>query len=123
MATLAQPQQQTAQDFLPLKGTDHIEFYVGNARQAAYFYRAAFGMSLVAYCGAGDGRARSRVLRAAAGQDSFCADDGAQERLGDCGACASAWRWRARDCALGGRCAECVAGDDEPRREIGAGAD
>src|ERR1035441_3163762 len=39
------------EDFLPLKGTDHVEFYVGNARQAAYFYRAAFGMSLVAYAG------------------------------------------------------------------------
>jgi 4-hydroxyphenylpyruvate dioxygenase len=38
-------------DFLPLNGTDHVEFYVGNARQAAYFYRAAFGMSLVAYAG------------------------------------------------------------------------
>jgi 4-hydroxyphenylpyruvate dioxygenase len=38
-------------DFLPLKGTDHIEFYVGNARQSAYFYRTAFGMSLVAYAG------------------------------------------------------------------------
>ena len=38
----------TGEDFLPLKGTDHVEFYVGNARQAAYFYRAAFGMSLVA---------------------------------------------------------------------------
>ncbi|MBS1800569.1 MAG: 4-hydroxyphenylpyruvate dioxygenase [Acidobacteria bacterium] len=38
-------------DFLPLKGTDHVEFYVGNAQQAAYFYRAAFGMSLVAYSG------------------------------------------------------------------------
>jgi 4-hydroxyphenylpyruvate dioxygenase len=38
-------------DFLPLKGTDHVEFYVGNARQAAYFYRAAFGFSLVAYAG------------------------------------------------------------------------
>lgn len=38
-------------DFLPLKGTDHVEFYAGNARQAAYFYRAAFGMSLVAYAG------------------------------------------------------------------------
>jgi 4-hydroxyphenylpyruvate dioxygenase len=41
----------TEQDFLPLKGTDHVEFYVGNARQAAYFYRTAFGMSLVAYAG------------------------------------------------------------------------
>ena len=40
-----------ASDFLPLRGTDHVEFYVGNARQAAYFYRAAFGMSLVAYAG------------------------------------------------------------------------
>ena len=39
------------QDFLPLRGTDHVEFYVGNARQAAYFYRVAFGMSLVAYAG------------------------------------------------------------------------
>src|SRR5215472_11516084 len=38
-------------DFLPLRGTDHIEFYVGNARQAAYFYRVAFGMALVAYAG------------------------------------------------------------------------
>ena len=42
-------------DFLPLKGTDHVEFYVGNARQAAYFYRAAFGMRLVAYSGPENG--------------------------------------------------------------------
>ena len=39
------------QDFLPLNATDYIEFYVGNARQAAYFYRLAMGMSLVAYAG------------------------------------------------------------------------
>ena len=55
MATHAPPcprqQQNPPPDFLPLKGTDHVEFYVGNARQAAYFYRAAFGMSLVAYAG------------------------------------------------------------------------
>ena len=43
-------------DFLPLKGTDHVEFFVGNARQAAYFYRAAFGMKLVAYAGPETGR-------------------------------------------------------------------
>ena len=48
-------EQQTA-DFLPLKGTDHVEFYVGNARQAAHFYRAAFGMTLVAYAGPETGR-------------------------------------------------------------------
>jgi 4-hydroxyphenylpyruvate dioxygenase len=44
-------QLDSRKDFLPLKGTDHVEFYVGNARQAAYFYRTAFGMSLVAYAG------------------------------------------------------------------------
>ncbi len=38
-------------DFLPLSGTDYIEFYVGNARQAAHYYRSAFGMTLVAYRG------------------------------------------------------------------------
>ncbi|HEY4010168.1 MAG TPA: 4-hydroxyphenylpyruvate dioxygenase [Acidobacteriaceae bacterium] len=56
MAAIAPSPQPIAQDFLPLKGTDHIEFYVGNARQAAYFYRAAFGMSLVAYAGPETGR-------------------------------------------------------------------
>jgi 4-hydroxyphenylpyruvate dioxygenase len=50
--------QQTAEkttasrtDFLPLNGTDHVEFYVGNARQAAHFYRSAFGFRLTAYRG------------------------------------------------------------------------
>lgn len=51
MATLTQAAPAQATDFLPLKGTDHVEFYVGNARQAAYYYRAAFGMTLVAYAG------------------------------------------------------------------------
>jgi 4-hydroxyphenylpyruvate dioxygenase len=39
------------QDFLPILGTDHIEFYVGNAKQAAYYYQSAFGYNIVAYCG------------------------------------------------------------------------
>ena len=38
-------------DFLPLNGTDYVEFYVGNAKQASFYYRSAFGMKLVAYCG------------------------------------------------------------------------
>ena len=38
-------------DFLPLNGTDYVEFYVGNAKQAAYFYRRVFGMSWIAYRG------------------------------------------------------------------------
>ncbi|HJZ96497.1 MAG TPA: VOC family protein, partial [Candidatus Solibacter sp.] len=48
--TLAQPVQ-TEKDFLPLNGTDHVEFYVGNARQAAHFYRTAFGFEWQAYRG------------------------------------------------------------------------
>src|SRR5262245_57465288 len=51
MDTLNTLQATTARDFLPLNGTDHIEFYVGNAKQTAYYYRAAFGMALVAYKG------------------------------------------------------------------------
>jgi 4-hydroxyphenylpyruvate dioxygenase len=51
MASFAPSSVETAHDFLPLKGTDHVEFYVGNARQAAYYYRTAFGMSAVAYAG------------------------------------------------------------------------
>lgn len=39
------------EDFLPLLGTDHIEFYVGNAKQAAYYYQSAFGFKLIAYAG------------------------------------------------------------------------
>jgi len=41
----------TKADFLPLKGIDHIELYVGNAKQSAYFYRAAFGFSITGYAG------------------------------------------------------------------------
>lgn len=40
-----------AQDFLPLLGTDYVEFYVGNAKQAAHFYKTAFGYQSVAYAG------------------------------------------------------------------------
>ena len=40
-----------AEDFLPLNGTDHVEFYVGNAKQAAHFYKTAFGFQDHAYAG------------------------------------------------------------------------
>ncbi|WP_121964587.1 4-hydroxyphenylpyruvate dioxygenase [Myroides sp. N17-2] len=40
-----------AQDFLPLLGTDYIEFIVGNAKQAAHFYKTAFGFQSLAYAG------------------------------------------------------------------------
>jgi 4-hydroxyphenylpyruvate dioxygenase len=56
MTTLMQQELQTAEELLALNGTDYIEFYVGNARQASYFYRVAMGFSLVAYAGPETGR-------------------------------------------------------------------
>ena len=42
---------ESVQDTFPINGTDYIEFYVGNAKQAAIFYQSAFGFQLVAYRG------------------------------------------------------------------------
>ena len=51
-ATDARKQQgANAPDFLPLQGTDYVEFYVGNAKQAAHFYKTAFGFQSIAYSG------------------------------------------------------------------------
>src|SRR5437762_2023458 len=53
--TIAVPKKKAApaaqEDFLPLEGTDYIEFYVGNAKQAAHFYQSALGFQPVAYSG------------------------------------------------------------------------
>ena len=59
-----------AQDFLPLLGTDYIEFYVGNAKQAAHFYKTAFGFQSLAYAGLETGikDRTSYVLK----QDKIC---------------------------------------------------
>ncbi len=40
-----------AKDFLPINGTDYVELYVGNAKQAAHYYKTAFGFQELAYCG------------------------------------------------------------------------
>ena len=40
-----------AEDFLPLNGTDYVELYVGNAKQAAHYYKTAFGFQSLAYSG------------------------------------------------------------------------
>ena len=52
-------------DFLPLGGTDYVEFYVGNAKQAAHFYKTAFGFQSLAYSGpeTGDKEKVSYVIR------------------------------------------------------------
>src|SRR4051812_42459195 len=53
-----------AGDFLPLNGTDYVEFYVGNAKQAAHYYKTAFGFQSYAYSGleTGNREAASYVL-------------------------------------------------------------
>ena len=51
--TIAAPKKVPAaeKDFLPLQGTDYVEFYVGNAKQAAHFYKTVFGFQSLAYSG------------------------------------------------------------------------
>ena len=50
VATSKEAQSSTT-DFLPLSGTDYVEFYVGNAKQAAHYYMSAFGFQALAYAG------------------------------------------------------------------------
>src|ERR1700745_987483 len=60
--TIAAPKRmpEAEADFLPLEGTDYVEFYVGNAKQAAHFYKTAFGFQSLAYSGPETGT-RDRV--------------------------------------------------------------
>ncbi len=52
METLTQaPDLDTTDDFLPINGTDYVEFYVGNAKQAAHYYATAFGFTITGYRG------------------------------------------------------------------------
>ena len=69
MATLSAPEVGIEHDAFPINGTDYVEFYVGNAKQASHYYRAAFGFQLVGVPRPRNGRARPRELPAAAGQD------------------------------------------------------
>src|SRR5690606_32881004 len=49
--TASDSKKEMATDFLPLEGTDYVEFYVGNAKQAAHYYMSAFGFQAIAYSG------------------------------------------------------------------------
>jgi 4-hydroxyphenylpyruvate dioxygenase len=50
-STTSDKKQNVQTDFLPLQGTDYVEFYVGNAKQAAHYYMSAFGFQALAYAG------------------------------------------------------------------------
>jgi 4-hydroxyphenylpyruvate dioxygenase len=60
MATQTMPVDAQTGDTFPINGTDYVELYVGNAKQAAHFYQAAMGFQLVAYRGPETG-VRDRV--------------------------------------------------------------
>src|SRR5437867_8696119 len=65
MATQTLPESVQAHDTFPINGTDYIEFYVGNAKQAAHFYQAAFGFQVIGYRGPETGiRDRASFLMA-----------------------------------------------------------
>ena len=49
--TLHVPLAEADVDFLPINGTDYIEYYVGNAKQAAHYYQTAFGFQIIGYRG------------------------------------------------------------------------
>ncbi len=51
ISSTMRPSVDNITDFLPLQGTDYVEFYVGNAKQAAHFYKTAFGFQSLAYAG------------------------------------------------------------------------
>ena len=51
MATMQAFQTDVEKDAFPINGTDYVEFYVGNAKQASHYYRTAFGYQLVGYRG------------------------------------------------------------------------
>ena len=51
METLTKSTSQSVKDAFPLNGTDYVEFYVGNAKQSAFYYQMAFGYELIAYKG------------------------------------------------------------------------
>ncbi len=60
MATATLPKATETHDVFPINGTDYVEFYVGNAKQAAHYYQAAFGFQLAGYRGPETG-VRDRV--------------------------------------------------------------
>ena len=82
--TIAAPQKSSPPeaDFLPLQGTDYVEFYVGNAKQAAHFYKTAFGFQSLAYAGPETGTKDRASYVDSAEQTDFCPDDAAAIRRG-----------------------------------------
>ena len=100
-------------DFLPLNGTDYVEFYVGNARQAAHFYRTAFGFRLAAYRGPETGTRDRASYVLVQNKIRFVLTTPLAARASDRRARPAARRRRPRHRALGGRCRSGLARDHQ----------
>ena len=131
MPQVAEHPTSAKHDFLPLQGVDYVEFYVGNARQAAHYYRTTLGLALTAYAGPETGvrdrasyvlqRDRIRfVLTTAIRPDhSICAHvhqhgDGVRDIAMEVDNCDLAWR------ATTSRGARSVRSPEELRDDFGS---
>jgi 4-hydroxyphenylpyruvate dioxygenase len=73
IATATKNTTDTQTDFLPLHGTDYVEFYVGNAKQAAHFYKDCFWFSKSGLCRSRNRHKRQSKLCHSSKQTHFCA--------------------------------------------------
>ena len=80
---------------LKLKRIHHVEFWVGNARQAAYFYRKGFGFSQVAYSGLETGQRQRASYAMSQGKANFVLTTPMTPDDFGRGSYPEAWRWRA----------------------------
>ena len=112
-----------AADFLPLKGIDHVEFWVGNARQAAAYYRALWGFTPVAFSGL-ETKVRDRASYVMVQNDiRFVFTAPAHPRRRDRRARPRARRRRPRHRLRRRRRRVGLARDDDPGRGVGARPD
>ena len=116
MSDAPRPEATMSGNPLPLKAIHHVELLVGNAKQAAYYYRHAFGFSQLAYAGPGNRRPRAGVVRARPGRHSPGGQHAAVARRSDVRASAAARRRRARYRVSGRRRRRLLRRGRAPRR-------
>src|SRR6187401_3488217 len=108
----------TDHDFMPIDGWDHLEIWVGNAKQSAYFYENAYGFTRTAYAGPETGVRDRASYVLEQGDIRFVLTSGLRcgERLPAGGAAGRAWRRRAA-LGRGRRGAGRARGDRDVRRQ------
>ncbi len=85
-------------DTFPIKRIDHVRFFVGNARQSAYFYRNAFGFDVVAYAGLETGSRDEAGYVLRQGDITFVLASPLRPDHPGYSASDDAWRWRSGHC-------------------------